>query len=142
MSLIEDGTRVRLPKASNRLTSTTIRSNSPTTEQYAHDVHGNIIQMSHLVVLADLEVDNIHRDYKYHLQQVDLDGQGPRTIRMTPRVFAHEKCGRRLRILLRSASNLKTLKCFDGATAVEPSLWNGRHYTLLKESGSGKNTHV
>src|SRR5262245_52967232 len=44
-SLIEPG------KTSNRLSSTTVGSNNPVTENYAHDSHGNMTSMAHLTLM-------------------------------------------------------------------------------------------
>src|SRR5262245_47033645 len=44
-SLIEPG------KTSNRLSSTTVGSNNPVTENYAHDSHGNMTSMMHLTLM-------------------------------------------------------------------------------------------
>jgi len=53
-SQIEDGVKTVLTKTSNRLTGTTLHRSgtAPLSEPCVHDIHGNIVRMSHLPLIA------------------------------------------------------------------------------------------
>ncbi len=74
VSLIENEAGGGMVKNSNRLSSTTVGSTNPTTEQYHHDAHGNMVRMPHLG--HGLSVPNLHWNYKDQLRQTDLGGGG------------------------------------------------------------------
>jgi RHS repeat-associated protein len=78
-SLIEDGIGGVPRKTSNRLTGTAVAptGNTPQTEPYEHDVHGNMIHMPHLKTgPAGTRPQNMFWDYKDQLRQVGLGGGG------------------------------------------------------------------
>jgi RHS repeat-associated protein len=93
-SLIEDGTSGTLLKTNNRLSSTTVGSNNPITEQYVHDSHGNMIRMPHLG--GTHPVPNLHWNYKDQLHQVDLSGGGTA-------YYVYDSFGQRARKILEKA---------------------------------------
>lgn len=73
-SLIENSASGAVVKNGNRLSSTTVGATNPTTEEYLHDAHGNMVRMPHLG--RGLSDPNMHWDYKDQLRQTDLGGGG------------------------------------------------------------------
>jgi RHS repeat-associated protein len=75
-SLIEGNYESVAPKASNRLSHTTLgpKGNAPQAETYLHDAHGNMVRMPHLG--GGLPGANMHWNCKDQLHQVDLGGGG------------------------------------------------------------------
>lgn len=75
-SLIEDGTDGTQLKTNNRLTRSTLKpeSDSSQPESYLYDAHGSFVRMPHLG--GGAPGPNMHWDYNDQLRQIDLGGGG------------------------------------------------------------------
>jgi RHS repeat-associated protein len=69
----EEESLTEVAKKSNRLSSTVVRG---TTYSYKHDPHGNMTMMPHFDHRDPNKPNNMHWDFKDHLQNVDLNGGG------------------------------------------------------------------
>jgi RHS repeat-associated protein len=104
-SLIEDGTGSVPRKTSNRLSSTTVGSNSPPVERYVYDAHGNMIRMPHLG--GAHPAPNMHWDYRDQPSQVDLGGGGTA-------YYVYDAAGQRVRKVWEKPANLIEERIYFG----------------------------
>jgi len=94
ISLIENGTGGTLVKVSNRLSSTTVKGNRPSTELYAYDNHGNMTQMPQLQLMQFDFKDQLCMTQRQKVNDEDDDGirrQGERTY------YVYDATGQRTR---------------------------------------------
>lgn len=99
-SLIEAG------KQSNRLSSTQVGNGiAYAPEPYEHDVHGNMVRMSHLG--AGLPGPNMYWDYKDQLHQVDKGGGGAA-------FYAYDASGQRVRKVWEKSPGLTEERIYLG----------------------------
>ena len=107
-SFVEDGS-VGVPlKSSNRLSRTTLNpngANQPQVEPCQHDVHGNMVRMSHLG--GGLPGPNMHWNYKNQLRQTDLGGGGAA-------YYVYDASGQRVRKVWEKAPGLTEERIYLG----------------------------
>jgi RHS repeat-associated protein len=106
-SLIEDGSGGTPLESSNRLTRTTLNptGNTPLTESYLYDAHGNNLRMPHLG--GGMHGPNMHWDYKDQLRQIDLAGGGTA-------FYAYDASGQRMRKVWEKAPGLTEERLYIG----------------------------
>jgi RHS repeat-associated protein len=107
---------IQQDKKSNRLSSTTIGS---LTEQYDHDLHGNIQRMPHLENHPDPDEPNMHWDFRDRLKQVDLGGGGTA-------YYIYDASGQRMRNVHKHIGAL-----------VEERIYLGNYEIYRKYNGNG-----
>jgi RHS repeat-associated protein len=101
-SLIEDGNGGVSRKTSNRLSSTTVGSGNPISEQYHYDAHGNMLRMLQLQVMQWDYKDQLQMTQRQKVNDQDRDGvahQGERTW------YVYDAAGQRVRKVTELANN-------------------------------------
>jgi RHS repeat-associated protein len=108
-SVIEDGGGTRSLETSNRLTSTTLSADSPTTHVYQHDNHGNMVRMPHLGGAS--RGSNMHWDFRDHLCRAELGGGGSA-------YYLYDAAGTRVRKVWEKAPGLTEDRLYLGGFEV------------------------
>ncbi len=106
-SLTEDGSGGTPRKTGNRLTRSTLnpQANTPRTEDYVHDVHGNMVRMPHLG--GGAAGPNLSWDYMDQLHQSDLGGGGAAW-------YVYDAAGQRVRKVWEKAPGLTEERIYLG----------------------------
>jgi RHS repeat-associated protein len=111
-SLIEDGLLGTLLKTSNRLSSTTVASNTPLVEPYTYDAHGNMLSMPQLQIMQWNYKDQLQMTQRQAVNTEDADGllrQGERTY------YVYDAAGQRVRkVTERANGQLKDERIYLG----------------------------
>jgi len=120
-SLIENGAGGGPLKRNNRLSSTTVGSNSSPVERYTYDAHGNMVRMPHLGG-ADPGA-NMHWDYRDQLSQTDLGGGGTA-------YYVYDSGGQRVRKIWEKPAGL-----------IEERIYFGRFEIYRRRQGTDRFEH-